>query len=206
MKSRTIGVPVSTQRRSASSAQQACVIFALGTAYSCPSTTEHTGMPRLRAFPRGEFSDIQLCVAGSGMVTIPNIHPVTALQVLSPDGKWCWVKHIDNDLVPPLWAPSPLIASWSRPLRTQVVKAGHTIEILSFQGPSSGARSNASFSPPQLARACAGTRNSARITSRSPITRSSSCSSQRSLLCSVWASYTSSTIPLRQRGAVDVWA
>ena len=34
-----------------------------------------------------------------GTITILWSQPVTALQILSHDGKWRWVKHIDNALV-----------------------------------------------------------------------------------------------------------
>ncbi|TBU25810.1 Clavaminate synthase-like protein [Dichomitus squalens] len=34
-----------------------------------------------------------------GTVTILYSQPVSALQILSPDGKWRWVKHMDNALV-----------------------------------------------------------------------------------------------------------
>lgn len=34
-----------------------------------------------------------------GTVTILWSQPVAALQIMSPDGKWRWVKHIDNALV-----------------------------------------------------------------------------------------------------------
>ncbi|KIJ58914.1 hypothetical protein HYDPIDRAFT_33715 [Hydnomerulius pinastri MD-312] len=40
----------------------------------------------------GETSDI-------GSVTILWSQPVGGLQILSPDGKWRWVRHIDNALV-----------------------------------------------------------------------------------------------------------
>ncbi|KAM5546270.1 hypothetical protein V8D89_000396 [Ganoderma adspersum] len=35
----------------------------------------------------------------TGTVTILYSQPISALQILSPDGKWRWVKHIDNALV-----------------------------------------------------------------------------------------------------------
>ncbi|KAI1787047.1 Clavaminate synthase-like protein [Ganoderma leucocontextum] len=35
----------------------------------------------------------------TGTVTILYSQPIAALQILSPDGKWRWVKHIDNALV-----------------------------------------------------------------------------------------------------------
>ena len=34
-----------------------------------------------------------------GSITILWSQPVTALQIMSPDGKWRWVKHIPNALV-----------------------------------------------------------------------------------------------------------
>jgi isopenicillin N synthase-like dioxygenase len=41
-----------------------------------------------------------------GSVTILWSQPVGGLQILSPDGKWRWVRHIDNALVRPLYHPS----------------------------------------------------------------------------------------------------
>ncbi|KAI8989246.1 Clavaminate synthase-like protein [Trametes punicea] len=38
-------------------------------------------------------------MADFGTVTILWSQPVSALQIMSPDGKWRWVKHIDNALV-----------------------------------------------------------------------------------------------------------
>lgn len=34
-----------------------------------------------------------------GTVTMLYSQPVSALQILSSDGKWRWIKHIDNALV-----------------------------------------------------------------------------------------------------------
>lgn len=34
-----------------------------------------------------------------GTITILWSQPISALQILSPDGKWRWIKHIDNALV-----------------------------------------------------------------------------------------------------------
>lgn len=34
-----------------------------------------------------------------GTITILWSQPVAALQILSPDGKWRWIKHIPNALV-----------------------------------------------------------------------------------------------------------
>ena len=34
-----------------------------------------------------------------GTITILWSQPVSALQIMSPDGKWRWVRHIDNALV-----------------------------------------------------------------------------------------------------------
>lgn len=34
-----------------------------------------------------------------GSVTILWSQPISALQILSPDGKWRWIRHIDNALV-----------------------------------------------------------------------------------------------------------
>lgn len=36
-----------------------------------------------------------------GTITILWSQPVSALQILSPDGKWRWIKHIPNALVCP---------------------------------------------------------------------------------------------------------
>ena len=37
--------------------------------------------------------------ADFGTITILWSQPVTALQILSPDGKWRWIRHMDNALV-----------------------------------------------------------------------------------------------------------
>ncbi|KAJ3537947.1 hypothetical protein NM688_g6592 [Phlebia brevispora] len=37
-----------------------------------------------------------------GSITILWSQPVSALQILSPDGKWRWIKHVDNALVRPI--------------------------------------------------------------------------------------------------------
>lgn len=34
-----------------------------------------------------------------GTISILWSQPISALQILSPDGKWRWIKHIDNALV-----------------------------------------------------------------------------------------------------------
>ena len=39
------------------------------------------------------------CAPDIGTITILWSQPVSALQVMSPDGKWRWVRHINNALV-----------------------------------------------------------------------------------------------------------
>jgi len=34
-----------------------------------------------------------------GTITVLYSQPIAALQILGPDGKWKWVKHIENALV-----------------------------------------------------------------------------------------------------------
>jgi isopenicillin N synthase-like dioxygenase len=34
-----------------------------------------------------------------GTITILWSQPVAGLQILSPDGKWRWIRHIDNAIV-----------------------------------------------------------------------------------------------------------
>lgn len=34
-----------------------------------------------------------------GSLTLLWSQPVAALQIMTPDGKWKWVKHVDNALV-----------------------------------------------------------------------------------------------------------
>ena len=40
-----------------------------------------------------------LVIIDIGTITILWSQPISALQILSPDGKWRWIKHIDNALV-----------------------------------------------------------------------------------------------------------
>jgi isopenicillin N synthase-like dioxygenase len=39
--------------------------------------------------------------ADIGSITILWSQPIGGLQILAPDGKWKWVRHIDNGLVRP---------------------------------------------------------------------------------------------------------
>ena len=43
-----------------------------------------------------------------GAVSILWSQPVTALQILSPDGKWCYGKHVPNGIIRVLRALHPL--------------------------------------------------------------------------------------------------
>ena len=56
--------------------------------------------------------------------------PVTALQVLSPDGKWRYVKHIPNSIVC-LHLPILLFDIDTKARIAQIVNAGDTMEMLS---------------------------------------------------------------------------
>lgn len=54
--------------------------------------------------------------------------PVAALQILSPDGKWRWVKHVENGIV----SGSSIVNVPSYELlSSQVVNAGDAMEFLS---------------------------------------------------------------------------
>lgn len=50
-------------------------------------------------------------VVDFGTVTILYSQPIGGLQILSPDNKWRWIKHIDNALVS---SPSTLSVNDSR--------------------------------------------------------------------------------------------
>lgn len=63
-----------------------------------------------------------------GGITLLWSQPVSALQILSPDGKWRWAKHIDNALV----RPPSLSSRYTIILtHTQIINAGDAIEFLS---------------------------------------------------------------------------
>ena len=60
-----------------------------------------------------------------GSVTILWSQPVSGLQILSPDGKWRWVRHIDNALVRPLHPPP-----WFLTIKRQVINTGDMMDFL----------------------------------------------------------------------------
>ncbi len=66
--------------------------------------------------------------ADFGTITILWSQPVTALQILSPDGKWRWVKHMDNALVRRLLSLRP---QFPHTHLSQVVNIGDSMEMLS---------------------------------------------------------------------------
>jgi isopenicillin N synthase-like dioxygenase len=66
-----------------------------------------------------------------GSITILWSQPVSALQILSPDGKWRWVKHIDNALVCPLSFPSLSLFVNPSSHTFKVINAGDCLEFLS---------------------------------------------------------------------------
>ena len=59
----------------------------------------HTGEAQDSFLIPYEFSESLYFFEDIGSVTILWSQPVSALQILSPDGKWRWVKHIPNGLV-----------------------------------------------------------------------------------------------------------
>ena len=63
-----------------------------------------------------------------GTMTILWSQPVSALQVMSPDGKWRWVRHIDNALVRRVVAMGVRLSSFLPSL--QVVNVGDSLEML----------------------------------------------------------------------------
>jgi isopenicillin N synthase-like dioxygenase len=56
----------------------------------------HTGMSYSRT---KKIHSIACIIPDIGSVTILWSQPVSGLQILSPDGKWRWVRHMDNALV-----------------------------------------------------------------------------------------------------------
>lgn len=69
-----------------------------------------------------QFSDI-------GSISVLWSRPISALQILGQDGKWRWIRHIDNALVGPL--PSSYTHFTSLLVSTQVINAGDVMEFLS---------------------------------------------------------------------------
>ncbi|KAJ7111481.1 Clavaminate synthase-like protein [Mycena epipterygia] len=61
-----------------------------------------------------------------GTITVLYSQPVAALQILGRDGKWKWVKHIENAL-----ARIPLCIFVDVPHSLQVINAADTLELLS---------------------------------------------------------------------------
>ena len=59
-----------------------------------------------------------------GTITILYSQPVAALQILTKDGNWKWVRHIENALVNRIIV-LPLILHW------QVINSGDTMEFFS---------------------------------------------------------------------------
>ncbi|KAH9934556.1 Clavaminate synthase-like protein [Epithele typhae] len=64
-----------------------------------------TGVRFIKYYPRSEEDEVKaknVWLKGHtdiGSITILWSQPVSGLQILSPDGKWRWVKHTDNALV-----------------------------------------------------------------------------------------------------------
>ncbi|CCM00828.1 uncharacterized protein FIBRA_02870 [Fibroporia radiculosa] len=69
------------------------------------SAVGETWLRMMKYYPRSEDDETKtknVWLKGHtdlGSITILWSQPVAALQILSPDGKWRWVKHIDNALV-----------------------------------------------------------------------------------------------------------
>lgn len=57
----------------------------------------HTGASAF--FPHLEDDVLMFNGLDFGSITILYSQPVAALQILSPDGKWRWIRHIPNALV-----------------------------------------------------------------------------------------------------------
>ncbi|PPQ82154.1 hypothetical protein CVT24_012555 [Panaeolus cyanescens] len=62
-----------------------------------------------------------------GTITILYSQPVAALQILTPDGNWKWVKHIENALVSITLIVDPFISANA----IQVINAGDAMQFLS---------------------------------------------------------------------------
>lgn len=68
-------------------------------------TVNQSSVRFMKYYPRSEEEEAktdQVWLKGhtdTGSITILWSQPIAALQILSPDGKWRWVKHIENGLV-----------------------------------------------------------------------------------------------------------
>lgn len=64
-----------------------------------------TAVVFIKYFPRSDDEEVKtrnVWLKGhtdSGSVSILWSQPISALQILSPDGKWRWIRHVDNALV-----------------------------------------------------------------------------------------------------------
>ncbi|PIL28628.1 hypothetical protein GSI_08670 [Ganoderma sinense ZZ0214-1] len=71
----------------------------------------------------------------SGTITLLWSQPVIALQTLSPDGKWRFVKHVPNGIVwityPPDLTSAEIALTAVHPTSIQIVNAGDAMEMLS---------------------------------------------------------------------------
>ncbi len=57
------------------------------------------GPHRYAPFSSLDDPSLTATLADIGTVTVLWSQPVSALQIRCPDGKWRWIKHIDNALV-----------------------------------------------------------------------------------------------------------
>lgn len=69
-----------------------------------------------------------MALSDIGCLSVLWSQPISGLQVLSPDGKWRWIKHIDNALVRMLLPLTEFIVS---KYALKVINAGDTLEFLS---------------------------------------------------------------------------
>ena len=81
--------------------------------------------------------NLNLCKWDFGTITILYSQPIAALQILTKDGHWKWVKHLENALVginpfifsnPPPFSFGPIFFVESK---WQVINAGDALEFLS---------------------------------------------------------------------------
>ena len=88
----------------------------------------HTGMYLRLAANAERHANIEL--SDIGTLSILWSQPVTALQILCPDGNWRYVKHIPNGIVSYRQLTSPYLYP-SPYSRVQIVNAGDSMEMLS---------------------------------------------------------------------------
>lgn len=78
-----------------------------------------------------KFAHLNSCDLDIGTITILWSQPVSALQIMSPDGKWRWVRHIDNGLVRLCYSRLQDYKKANVNYFLQVVNVGDALEMLS---------------------------------------------------------------------------